>query len=143
MIHSQKTSNINEPTYFNSKRDITYRNLNEALKYAEALKLANANDSIQQVQIKIKDSIIQKLREVNDTYKFDIVPNLKHHISLLEQKEVSQSELWSIKNEKWEIKYSKLKSKRFGFGFSAGYGAATTGLSPFVGVSVNYTIIRF
>jgi len=112
------------------------------LKYAEYKKVAYKKDSIQQVQIKTQDSIIKALKKVNDTYRINIVPNLEHQVSLYEQKEVSNKELWAIKDEKWQLKYNKLKSKKIGVGFSAGYGVTPLGLQPTLSISLNYNLFR-
>lgn len=142
-IVSQNTQNtVNEPSFFSNSRSIKYRVLNEALKIAKSEKLLKENDSVQKETIARQDSIIKALTKVNEYYENNIVPNLEHQIALYEQKEVSNEKLYSIENEKWQLKYDKLKSKKLGVGFSAGYGVTPTGLQPSVNFSLNYTLFR-
>ena len=141
-IHSQNTQNTSEPAYFNKERPITYRKLNEALKYADYKYVADKRDSIQKGQLAIKDSIIDALKQINKNYKFKVVPNLEHQISLYKQSKSSNEELYAIRDEKWALKYDKLKSKRIGVGFSIGYGITPNSLQPYVGISLNYTLLR-
>ena len=70
------------------------------------------------------------------------VPNLEHQIALYKQKEVSNEKLYAIEDERWQLKYDKLKSKKLGIGFSFGYGVNTMGISPSINISLNYTLFR-
>ena len=143
LTHSQTTPNTSkEPAFFSNTRPITYRKINEALKYADFKKVADKNDSIQQSQLAIKDSIITALTKINDIYKNKTVPNLEHQIALYKQKEVSNEKLYAIEDERWQLKYDKLKSKKLGIGFSFGYGVNTMGISPSINISLNYTLFR-
>ena len=112
------------------------------MKIAESEKLLKKNDSIQRETIARQDSIIQALTKVNDWYKNNIVPNLEHQISLYKQKEVSNEKLYAIEDDRWQLKYDKLKAKKLGIGFSVGYGVNTMGVSPSINISLNYTLFR-
>lgn len=46
-------------------------------------------------------------------------------------------------NEHVVKEFVKPDKKRFGLGFSVGYGATSKGLTPYVGVGLNYNAIRF
>ena len=35
------------------------------------------------------------------------------------------------------------KPKYFGIGFNAGYGISKNGLSPYIGVGINYNLLKF
>ena len=112
------------------------------MKIAESEKLLKKNDSIQRETIARQDSIIQALTKVNDWYKNNIVPNLEHQISLYKQKEVSNEKQYAIEDDRWQLKYDKLKAKKLGIGFSVGYGVNTMGVSPSINISLNYTLFR-
>jgi opacity protein-like surface antigen len=67
--------------------------------------------------------------------------NRRHVSEILRQMSVkdSLSTGWGQANQR----YIKEKSKRWGLGVHAGYGAGKQGLSPFVGIGISYTPIRF
>lgn len=146
LIVSQTTSNTSEPSYFSESRSITYRNLNEALKYAKFKSKADERDSIQKKQLSIKDSIIKAQANIIERYEKNVLPNLQNQISILLIKNEKQEELNDIRDEKWQLKLDNLKRRRIGIGGYVGYGANFNGItistSPSVGVSLHYTLLR-
>jgi len=95
----------------------------------------------------IQDSIIASQNDIISRYENKVLPNLNHQISLLLIKEEKQNELDAIRDEKWQLKIDRIKSRRMGIGAYIGYGATLDGFSvkalPSIGLSLHYTIIRF
>jgi hypothetical protein len=145
-IVSQNTSNTSEPEFFNESRPIKYRQLNEVLKLAEFQRQADIRDSIQKRQLAIQDSIIKSQENIITRYENKLIPNLQSQLALFQQQSNAQTELNTIRDEKWQLKYDKLKSRRLGLGGYIGYGGAFDGFSvkalPSIGFSIHYTIIR-
>lgn len=79
----------------------------------------------------------------------DIKINIKNDFSIVAYKEknklildVSDKNPYSI--TKSQRSYINLpKQKRFGLGVNAGYGISKSGLSPYIGLGVNYNILNF
>lgn len=114
--------------------------LKKLTKYTEGLE---KKDSINSIQLKIKDSILLAQQEIINRYENKVIPSFENQIKLFEQQISLESDLYAIKDEKWELKYNKLKSKRLGLSAFAGAGLSQTGFIPSVGVGVSYTFIRF
>lgn len=143
LIVSQTMLNSNEPYYFKEYRSITYKNLNEALKYAKFKHKAEERDSIQKRQLAIKDSIIESQEIIIKRYESKILPNLQAKIESFENEIKKTKELYEIKDEKWKLKIDKIKSKRLGISVFAGGGYTSFGIQPILGAGISYTFFRF
>tara|TARA_R110000772_G_scaffold35637_11_gene85869 strand:+ start:9587 stop:10072 length:486 start_codon:yes stop_codon:yes gene_type:complete len=160
LIHSQNTfdtnsienpfsGNIDEPEFFKKSRPITYRNLNEALKIAKAEIALREKDSLQQAEIAELNNVIKSKDSVIDRYDNYLIPKMKEKIGFLENKSTllevkleKEYELNAIRDEKWELKFDKLKSKRFSIGLGGNYGLGENGTGFNAGVGLYYTLFR-
>lgn len=144
LIVSQNTTNIEvEPAFFDEERPIKYRVLNDFNKLVEYASSLEVKDSINIVQLGLKDSIIIAQKEIIDRYENKVVPSFEHQLELLKQRISLEAEVYAIDDEKWQLKYDKLRSKRFGLSAFAGAGISGTGFVPSIGVGASYTFIRF
>lgn len=145
MIASQNTSDlgdVKDPEWFDDTRPITYRNLNEAMKFVKYKEKAEERDSVQKKQIEIQSRTIDSLVSIISDYKTDLIPTYETELSLLRQKVTFLEELDAIREEKWEVKYKMLRRKRIGLSAYAGYGATLQNLQPSAGLAITYTFIR-
>ena len=100
--------------------DCQYENETKAYSLAVQERMISEYDSLQKIQV----SEIGRQNSVIDTL----------------------AEGWriaNVSNSDLTEQLRKQKSNRWGVGFSGGYGASKQGISPYIGVSVNYNFIRF
>lgn len=106
-----------------------------------------SNTPIYESSFNLKDYIWGDIVAKKDTT--DIKINIKNDFSIVTYKEknklildVSDKNPYSI--TKSQRSYINLpKQKRFGLGVNVGYGISKSGLSPYVGLGVNYNLINF
>ena len=106
-----------------------------------------SNTPIYESSFNLKDYIWGDIVAKKDTT--DIKINIKNDFSIVAYKEknklildVSDKNPYSI--TKSQRSYINLpKQKRFGLGVNAGYGISKSGLSPYIGLGVNYNILNF
>lgn len=106
-----------------------------------------SNTPIYESSFNLKDYIWGDIVAKKDTT--DIKINIKNDFSIVTYKEknklildVSDKNPYSI--TKSQRSYINLpKQKRFGLGVNTGYGISNSGLSPYIGLGVNYNLINF
>lgn len=106
-----------------------------------------SNTPIYESSFNLKDYIWGNIVAKKDTT--DIKINIKNDFNIVTYKErgklvldVSDKNPYSV--TKVQRSYINLpKQKRFGLGVNAGYGISKSGLSPYIGLGVNYNILNF
>lgn len=106
-----------------------------------------SNTPIYESSFNLKDYIWGDIVAKKDTT--DIKINIKNDFNIVTYKEkgklvldVSDKNPYSI--TKSQRSYINLpKQKKFGLGVNAGYGISKSGLSPYIGLGVNYNILNF
>lgn len=106
-----------------------------------------SNTPIYESSFNLKDYIWGDIVAKKDTT--DIKINIKNDFNIVTYKErgklvldVSDKNPYSV--TKVQRSYINLpKQKRFGLGVNAGYGISKSGLSPYIGLGVNYNILNF
>ena len=106
-----------------------------------------SNTPIYKSSFNLKDYIWGDIVAKKDTT--DIKINIKNDFNIVTYKEkgklvldVNDKNPYSI--TKSQRSYINLpKQKRFGLGVNAGYGISKSGLSPYIGLGVNYNILNF
>ena len=106
-----------------------------------------SNTPIYESSFNLKDYIWGNIVAKKDTT--DIKINIKNDFNIVTYKErgklvldVSDKNPYSV--TKVQRSYINLpKQKRFGLGVNAGYGIIKSGLSPYIGLGVNYNILNF
>ena len=106
-----------------------------------------SNTPIYESSFNLKDYIWGDIVAKKDTT--DIKINIKNDFSIVTYKEknklildVSDKNPYSI--TKSQRSYINLpKQKKFGLGVNVGYGISKSGLSPYIGLGVNYNLINF
>lgn len=106
-----------------------------------------SNTPIYESSFNLKDYIWGNIVAKKDTT--DIKINIKNDFNIVTYKEknklildVSDKNPYSI--TKSQRNYINLpKQKKFGLGVNAGYGISKSGLSPYIGLGVNYNLINF
>lgn len=99
--------------------------------------------------IALQDSTIEKQDSLNVALTGQIYDQSKSFEAELEQErgkfyeQVKNTEDYKQVAENATNLYEKIKRKKFSVGPNAGYGVSKDGLSPFVGVSVQYNLFRF
>lgn len=106
-----------------------------------------SNTPIYESSFNLKDYIWGDIVAKKDTT--DIKINIKNDFNIVTYKErgklvldVSDKNPYSV--TKVQRNYINLpKQKKFGLGVNAGYGISKSGLSPYIGLGVNYNLINF
>lgn len=106
-----------------------------------------SNTPIYESSFNLKDYIWGNIVAKKDTT--DIKINIKNDFNIVTYKErgklvldVSDKNPYSV--TKVQRNYINLpKQKKFGLGVNAGYGISKSGLSPYIGLGVNYNILNF
>lgn len=106
-----------------------------------------SNTPIYESSFNLKDYIWGNIVAKKDTT--DIKINIKNDFNIVTYKErgklvldVSDKNPYSV--TKVQRNYINLpKQKKFGLGVNAGYGISKSGLSPYIGLGVNYNLINF
>lgn len=106
-----------------------------------------SNTPIYESSFNLKDYIWGDIVAKKDTT--DIKINIKNDFNIVTYKErgklvldVSDKNPYSV--TKVQRSYINLpKQKRFGLGVNTGYGISKSGLSPYIGLGVNYNILNF
>ena len=106
-----------------------------------------SNTPIYESSFNLKDYIWGDIVAKKDTT--DIKINIKNDFNIVTYKErgklvldVSDKNPYSV--TKVQRSYINLpKQKRFGLGVNAGYGISKSGLSPYIGLGINYNLLSF
>ena len=127
---------INQETRYDRKATIAVGNL---LKQRDSLLAIN----------KDQQRLIDSLRVESKGYRTEAdtlraaYSNLKFAFREKEIQVKSLTENFGLKEDLLNNKMKAIRRKRLGIGPSVGYGFANDGQSIFVGLSLNYSIIRF
>lgn len=106
-----------------------------------------SNTTIYESSFNLKDYIWGNIVAKKDTT--DIKINIKNDFNIVTYKErgklvldVSDKNPYSV--TKVQRNYINLpKQKKFGLGVNAGYGISKSGLSPYIGLGINYNLLSF
>ena len=157
LIHSQKTLPSNSVSWDSTEvqtRPISYFRLNELFKFVEyKYKFADPSIEYKNKQILFLDSLIIKKDLIIDQYENTTIPALEGRVRVKDSTIRNQFIKHGAKEAILDAKLHREKKKRFGVGFSIGYGFApiTDDVGgrlkiktvPNVNISINYNIIKF
>ena len=135
---SQKVviDSIKETTLLDKKATIAQGNIS---KQRDSLLLINRD----------QQKLIDSLRKESRGYRLEAdslrsaFNNLRFALSESKFQLDKYSEIIDLNDKLNDLEIKAIRRKRLGLGLSVGYGLNKDGLSPFVGVSLNYTVIRF
>ena len=104
-------------------------------------------DIMFETDFNLKDWIWGTISMDKDTTAMVLFVRNQYDITLSKEKEgtyvnVSNNNPFSVTKEIRSV-YKLPKPKKFGVGISAGYGITAQGLSPYIGVGINYNLINF
>ena len=137
----KKYKNVKSATIIKTETKIVEKILNKTVLDTIS------NTPIYESSFNLKDYIWGNIVAKKDTT--DIKINIKNDFNIVTYKErgklvldVSDKNPYSV--TKVQRSYINLpKQKRFGLGVNAGYGISKSGLSPYIGLGVNYSILNF
>lgn len=137
----KKYKNVKSATIIKTKTKIVEKIVNKTVLDTIS------NTPIYESSFNLKDYIWGDIVAKKDTT--DIKINIKNDFNIVTYKErgklvldVSDKNPYSV--TKVQRSYINLpKQKRFGLGVNAGYGISKSGLSPYIGLGVNYNILNF
>lgn len=96
-----------------------------------------------------QQKLIDSLRKESKSYRLEAdslrsaFNNLRFALSESKFQLEKYNEIMDLNDKLNDLEIKAIRRKRLGLGFSVGYGLNKHGLSPFVGLSLNYTLIRF
>ena len=137
----KKYKNVKSATIIKTETKIVEKTVNKTVLDTIS------NTPIYESSFNLKDYIWGDIVEKKDTT--DIKINIKNDFNIVTYKEkgklvldVSDKNPYSI--TKSQRSYINLpKQKKFGLGVNVGYGISKSGLSPYIGLGVNYNLINF
>ena len=110
--------------------------------------IAKQRDSLMVIN-RDQQKLIDSLRKESRSYRLEAdslrsaFNNLRFALNESKFQLEKYNEILSLNDQLNDLEIKAIRRKRLGMGFSVGYGMNKDGLSPFVGVSLNYTVIRF
>lgn len=143
-IHSQTTTNTNEPSFFSETRNIEYGRLNEIKKAVDHLELLKKRDSLQQIQIRELDSTVSSIRAALEYVNQKVIPSYERELDKWSAIDKERQAKAAIAQDLSKLEINAIRSKRFSLGPYIGYGYASDGVGgPSAGICLNLTLFRF